>query len=125
MAPEPVARDATQLAERPRRDHSGLDTRLMRVSLLLAVFAVGTRWRAGSGARARPRFACSGFDARVIETHRERWSSARAPGITTVGSSIGFSTNGSISPIAEEQSIASERTLEALRVFRTGCPASS
>lgn len=39
------------------------------------------------------------------------------PGITTVGPSVGFATNGSVSPMAEEQSIASERTLEALRSF--------
>ncbi|MEP6623824.1 MAG: glycosyltransferase family 4 protein [Acidimicrobiia bacterium] len=55
-----------------------------------------------------------GVDARVIGPTD---GPPPEPGITTVGSSIGFSTNGSISPMAEEQSIASERTLEALRVF--------
>lgn len=55
-----------------------------------------------------------GVDARVIGPTD---GPPPEPGITTVGSSVGFSTNGSVSPMAEEQSVASERTLEALRVF--------
>lgn len=55
-----------------------------------------------------------GVDARVIGPTD---GPPPEPGITTVGASIGFATNGSVSPMAEEQSVASERTLEALRVF--------
>lgn len=55
-----------------------------------------------------------GVDARVIGPTD---GPPPEPGITTVGASVGFATNGSVSPMAEEQRIASERTLEALRVF--------
>lgn len=55
-----------------------------------------------------------GVDARVIGPTD---GPPPEPGITTVGASIGFATNGSVSPMAEGQSVASERTLEALRVF--------
>ena len=39
------------------------------------------------------------------------------PGITTVGPSVGVATNGSVSPMVQDQTTASDRTLEALRVF--------
>ena len=55
-----------------------------------------------------------GVDARVIGPTD---GPPPEPGITTVGASVGFATNGSVSPMAEEQRIASDRTLEALRVF--------
>ena len=55
-----------------------------------------------------------GVDARVIGPTD---GPPPEPGITTVGPSIGFATNGSVSPMAEEQTVASERTLEALRAF--------
>ncbi len=55
-----------------------------------------------------------GVDARVIGPTD---GPPPEPGITTVGPSVGFATNGSVSPMAEGQTIASERTLEALRAF--------
>lgn len=55
-----------------------------------------------------------GIDARVIGPTD---GPPPEPGITTVGPSVGFATNGSVSPMAEDQTIASERTLEALRAF--------
>ncbi|MGZ6886721.1 MAG: glycosyltransferase family 4 protein [Acidimicrobiia bacterium] len=55
-----------------------------------------------------------GVDARVIGPTD---GPPPEPGITTVGPSVGFASNGSVSPMAEDQGVASERTLEALRVF--------
>ncbi len=55
-----------------------------------------------------------GVDARVIGPTD---GPPPEPGVTTVGASVGFATNGSVSPMAEAQRIASDRTLEALRVF--------
>ena len=55
-----------------------------------------------------------GVDARVVGPTD---GPPPEPGITTVGASVGFASNGSVSPMAEEQSVASERTLEALRVI--------
>jgi phosphatidyl-myo-inositol alpha-mannosyltransferase len=39
------------------------------------------------------------------------------PGVTTVGPSVKYVSNGSISPMASAQRAASERTLEAIRAF--------
>ncbi|MBK5287916.1 MAG: glycosyltransferase family 4 protein [Acidimicrobiia bacterium] len=55
-----------------------------------------------------------GVDARVIGPTD---GPPPEPGVTTVGATVGFSANGSISPMAEEQRVASDRTLEALRAF--------
>jgi phosphatidylinositol alpha-mannosyltransferase len=55
-----------------------------------------------------------GVDARVIGPTD---GPPPEPGVTSVGSSVGFLSNGSVSPMAEAQRIASDRTLEALRVF--------
>lgn len=55
-----------------------------------------------------------GVDARVIGPTD---GPPPEPGVTTVGATVGFSANGSISPMAEEQRVASDRTLEALRTF--------
>lgn len=40
------------------------------------------------------------------------------PGVTTVGPSVRFASNGSISPMARAQKLAADRTLEALRSFQ-------
>jgi len=56
-----------------------------------------------------------GVDARVIGPTD---GPPPEPGVTTVGPSIGFASNGSVSPMAEDQAVASERTLEALRVLQ-------
>lgn len=55
-----------------------------------------------------------GVDARVVGPTD---GPPPEPGVTSVGPSVGFATNGSVSPMAEAQRIASDRTLEALRVF--------
>jgi phosphatidylinositol alpha-mannosyltransferase len=56
-----------------------------------------------------------GVDARVIGPCD---GPPPEPGVTSVGPSIRFVSNGSISPIPQAQKLASERTLEALRSFR-------
>jgi phosphatidyl-myo-inositol alpha-mannosyltransferase len=55
-----------------------------------------------------------GVDARVIGPTD---GPPPEPGVTTVGPSVGVATNGSVSPVVQDQTTASERTLEALRVF--------
>ncbi len=55
-----------------------------------------------------------GIDARVIGPTD---GPPPEPGVMTVGASVGVASNGSVSPMAEDQSVASERTLEALRAF--------
>jgi phosphatidylinositol alpha-mannosyltransferase len=55
-----------------------------------------------------------GVDARVIGPTD---GPPPEPGIITVGPSVGVASNGSVSPMAEDQAVASERTLEALRAF--------
>ncbi len=55
-----------------------------------------------------------GHDARVIGPTD---GPPPEPGVTSIGASTGFASNGSVSPMAEEQRIASDRTLEALRVI--------
>jgi phosphatidylinositol alpha-mannosyltransferase len=55
-----------------------------------------------------------GVDARVIGPTD---GPPPEPGVTTVGPSVGVATNGSVSPMVQDQTTASERTLEALRVF--------
>jgi phosphatidylinositol alpha-mannosyltransferase len=55
-----------------------------------------------------------GVDARVIGPTD---GPPPEPGVTTVGASVGVATNGSVSPMVQDQTTASERTLEALRVF--------
>ncbi len=56
-----------------------------------------------------------GVDARVIGPCD---GPPPEPGVTTVGPSVRFVSNGSISPMARAQKLASERTLEALRTFQ-------
>jgi phosphatidylinositol alpha-mannosyltransferase len=56
-----------------------------------------------------------GVDARVIGPCD---GPPPEPGVTSVGPSVRFASNGSISPMAQAQKTASERTLEALRSFR-------
>jgi phosphatidyl-myo-inositol alpha-mannosyltransferase len=56
-----------------------------------------------------------GVDARVIGPCD---GPPPEPGVTSVGPSVRFVSNGSISPMAQAQKLASERTLEALRSFR-------
>ncbi len=56
-----------------------------------------------------------GVDARVIGPCD---GPPPEPGVTTVGPSVRFVSNGSISPMARAQKLASERTLEALRNFQ-------
>lgn len=56
-----------------------------------------------------------GVDARVIGPCD---GPPPEPGVTTVGPSVRFVSNGSISPMARAQKLASERTLEALRSFQ-------
>jgi phosphatidylinositol alpha-mannosyltransferase len=55
-----------------------------------------------------------GVDARVIGPTD---GPPPEPGVTTVGGSVGVATNGSVSPMVEDQTTASERTLEALRAM--------
>ena len=56
-----------------------------------------------------------GVDARVIGPCD---GPPPEPGVTTVGPSVRFVSNGSISPMARAQKLASERTLEVLRTFQ-------
>jgi phosphatidylinositol alpha-mannosyltransferase len=56
-----------------------------------------------------------GVDARVIGPCD---GPPPEPGVTTVGSSVQFASNGSFAPMARTQRRASERTLEALRTFQ-------
>ncbi|MBM3675722.1 MAG: glycosyltransferase family 4 protein [Actinobacteria bacterium] len=55
-----------------------------------------------------------GVDARVIGPCD---GPPPEPGVTTVGPSVRYVSNGSISPMARAQRVASERTLEAIRRF--------
>lgn len=55
-----------------------------------------------------------GVDARVVGPTD---GPPPEPGVITVGPSVGVASNGSVSPMAEDQGVASERTLEALRTF--------
>ena len=55
-----------------------------------------------------------GVDARVIGPTD---GPPPEPGVTTVGPSVGVASNGSMVPLVADQTTASERTLEALRVF--------
>ncbi len=56
-----------------------------------------------------------GVDARVIGPCD---GPPPEPGVTSVGPSVKYVSNGSISPMAQAQKLASERTLDALRSFR-------
>jgi phosphatidylinositol alpha-mannosyltransferase len=56
-----------------------------------------------------------GVDARVIGPCDGPPPEA---GVTSVGPSVKYVSNGSISPMVEDQKVGSERTLEALRTFR-------
>jgi phosphatidylinositol alpha-mannosyltransferase len=55
-----------------------------------------------------------GVDARVIGPTD---GPPPEPGVTTVGGTTGVASNGSMVPLVQDQTTASERTLEALRVF--------
>ncbi len=55
-----------------------------------------------------------GVDARVVGPTD---GPPPEPGVTTVGPTTGVASNGSVVPLVQDQTTASERTLEALRVF--------
>ena len=114
-----VARDAAQLAERPRRARrvepaADEVVGLMRVALLspysLSVPG-GVQGQVLGLARA---LRAIGVDARVIGPTD---GPPPEPGVTTVGPSVGVASNGSMVPLVADQTTASDRTLEALRVF--------
>ena len=87
--------------------------RALRVALLcpysLSVFGGVQAQVLGLAAELRER----GVDARVIAPSD---GPPPEPGITSIGSTMRFPSNGSIAPIASSKAIAA-RTLEALRVF--------
>jgi phosphatidylinositol alpha-mannosyltransferase len=87
--------------------------RALRVALLcpysLSVFGGVQAQVLGLAAELRRR----GVDARVIAPSD---GPPPEPGITSIGSTMRFPSNGSIAPIASSKAIAA-RTLEALRVF--------
>ena len=100
-------------AARAGRNQEQVDVRALRVALLcpysLSVFGGVQAQVLGLAAELRRR----GVDARVIAPSD---GPPPEPGITSIGSTMRFPSNGSIAPIASSKAIAA-RTLEALRVF--------